>query len=145
MRELAALLMLMSVSANAETVFRCDTEKGTVFSQQPCGENARQIRVRPEGFVLPGSDIETAERLDRLRALREARREAREEKAFNFPDHRRERLGYGERAELRRLRMRRDSLQRDLRTSAEGSLRHKRARERLQDINGRISELEARE
>ncbi len=34
-----------AILANAQTVYRCDTEDGVVFSAQPCADDAKEIEL----------------------------------------------------------------------------------------------------
>lgn len=133
------LLLLLPPGAVGESVYRCDTEEGVIFSGKPCGPDAREFSTSADGFVLPGTSRSDRDRLEHLRALREGRDDD------STPESAPERLGYGERTELRRLRIRRDGLERDLRVSPKSSRRHQRAREQLQEVRARIRELEKRE
>ena len=137
---LFALVLWGTPSPAGEPIHRCDAAEGTVFADKPCGEDSREIRVMPEGFVLPGTEGSASARLERMRELRKqgtakTRSQGRKDS---------ERLGYRERAELRQLRIRREGLNRDLQAAPRGSQRHTHARERLQKTERRISELEAR-
>ena len=136
-----ALVLWAAPSLAGEVIHRCDTAQGPVFSDRPCGENSRKIKVMPEGFVLPGTERSAAAQLERMRELRkqgtpEAKRQHRQDS---------ERLGYGERAELRRLRIRRDGLERDLRGAPRGSRRQERLQDELEDTKAAIARLAARE
>ncbi len=139
-RLMTGLCLLIPVVLDAEPIYRCETAQGVTFSQFPCAADAEPLHPTPEGFVLPGQELDDRERLDKLRELRQrpGRKETPEREQAR-------RLGYSERAELRRLRIRRDSLERDLRNSPAGSRRQQRAREGLREVSARIDELEKRE
>lgn len=135
----SAALALLTSTALAQAVYRCEGDDGEpVFSNLHCGGAATPVELGGNRVMEGSVDLNKAQRqLKQVQNLPEIRREARKKRTSR-------RMGFGERMELRRLRIRAEGLRRDLRVPRSETSRGSLERE-LRDVSRRIRKLEQME
>lgn len=128
-----AIILLIAGSTLAQ-VYRCEGEDGEpVFSNLHCGGAATPVELGRDR-VMEGVDLNKAPRqLKQLQKLPDIRRDVRKKKT--------PRMGFGDRMELRRLRIRAEGLRHDLKVPRGAASRRSLERD-LRKTSRRIRELE---
>jgi len=133
-------LLLLSLPLQAEPLYRCTGLSGEpLFANQPCGPDSESVALPEIGRI--GSDDGGADLKRRSQALARidtepARHSGRAADTSG--------LTFGEEMTLRRLEIRRDGLERDVRNQALTENFRRQLREELALVKKRIRELEGR-
>lgn len=135
------LLTAFSWPLFADTLYRCDGADGVpLFANEPCDEQAEPLVLPEIGRI--GSDDDgrllrqRANALSRMGGVKADKPNTRPASAG---------LTFSERMTLRRLEIRRDGLQKDVRNHLLSPAFRKDLREELRKVNRQISQLELRQ
>jgi len=133
-----ALLTLLAIqTAGAQNLYRCDTPEGVpLFANVPCGPDSEPLDLPEIGQIGSDDDGEAlrqrTEALARIAGIEPQRSAPVASKGLSF----------GERMTLRKLEIRRDGLQSDIKKRALTSSYRKSLNDELTLVNRRIRELE---
>lgn len=135
------LLTTLSWPLFADTLYRCDGPDGVpLFANAPCDEQAEPLELPEIGRI--GSDDDgrllrqRANALSRMGGVKADKPNTRSVSTG---------LTFSERMTLRRLEIRRDGLQKDVRNHSLSPAFRKDLREELRKVNRQISQLELRQ
>ena len=134
------VFMLLAAPLQADTLYRCIGLSGEpLYANQPCGDDSEPVALSEIGRI--GSDDGGADLKRRTAAMA----------AMDTPSPRPPRprstspgLSFGEEMTLRRLEIRRDGLERDVRNRALTENFRRQLREELALVKKRIRELDGR-
>lgn len=136
------MLALVHSSGAADAIYRCvDSNGATVFANAPCDSASTPLTLPPLGII--GSDDGGAslnQRLRRLRAQPDPKSPAKRRGGSSKRP-----LGFSERVTLRKLEIRRDGLEKDIKKGALSDDYRAALQDELRDVKRQLRELKARE